>query len=112
MECELFWTLYNDMFACGIPSDHVMVFWSLEQAVERRVSRGGGGRGGGKTDAYSLVKKVACGLDSDFWGGGCCCSWTLRVEPVSSVGESLLEEEWALAEGCWGYKGAFVLMCG
>lgn len=99
MEGELLWSLYDDMFAGRIPSDHVMVFWPLEQTGGRVRARDRGEEG---THAYSLVKKVACGLDSDFCGRGCCCSWTLRVELVSSVGESLLEEEWVFAEGCWG----------
>ena len=36
MERELLWTLYDDVLSSGIPSDHVVVLWSLEKA--------GGGR--------------------------------------------------------------------
>ena len=63
MERELFWTLYDDMFACRIPSDHVMVVWTLEQAVERRVSKGG--------------RKKRAGLTRIAWSKRLPVVWTL-----------------------------------
>ena len=31
VECELLWPLYDDMVACWVPSDHVMVFGLFKQ---------------------------------------------------------------------------------
>ena len=36
MECQLLWALDNDMFACWIPANHVMVLFALEKAVEEK----------------------------------------------------------------------------
>ena len=32
MESELLWSLNDDMFTGGIPADHVVVLWPLEEA--------------------------------------------------------------------------------
>jgi hypothetical protein len=29
MESELLWSLYDDMFACRIPTNHMVVFWTF-----------------------------------------------------------------------------------
>lgn len=39
MEGELLWTLHDDVFTGGIPSDHVMVLWTLEETGETRRTR-------------------------------------------------------------------------
>jgi hypothetical protein len=33
MESELLWSLYDDMFACRIPTNHMVVFWPFEESV-------------------------------------------------------------------------------
>lgn len=46
VEGKLLWTLYDDVFAGRVPSDHVVVLWTLEEAGETRRTRyGGRGRG-------------------------------------------------------------------
>jgi len=46
VEGKLLGTFYDDVFAGGVPSDHVMVLWTLEKPGEtRREERGGGGAG-------------------------------------------------------------------
>lgn len=46
MKGELLWTLDDDVFAGGVPSDHVVVLWALEEAGGRvgGVHGGSGGR--------------------------------------------------------------------
>lgn len=45
MEGELLGTLHDDVFAGGVPSDHVVVLWTLEEAGG---DASGGGRGEGE----------------------------------------------------------------
>lgn len=46
MEGELFWTLDDDVLAGRVPSDHVMVLWTLEETGDASGEGllGGGGR--------------------------------------------------------------------
>ena len=46
VEGELLWTLHDDVFAGGVPPDHVVVLWPLEEPVD--ASGGARGRGGGR----------------------------------------------------------------
>lgn len=32
MESELLWSFYDDMFARRVPTNHVVVFWTFEEA--------------------------------------------------------------------------------
>jgi len=34
MESQLLWPFYDDVFACGIPADHVMVFWAFKETID------------------------------------------------------------------------------
>lgn len=47
MEGELLGTLHDDVFAGGVPSDHVVVLWTLEEAGGDASGGGDGGRGRG-----------------------------------------------------------------
>jgi hypothetical protein len=68
MESELLWSFYDDMFACRIPTDHMVIFGTFQEAfVWGEVVRAGGGCRE-CTYAYNFVKNVACGLASDLGG--------------------------------------------
>jgi hypothetical protein len=66
MESELLGSFYDDMFACRIPPNHMVIFRTLEE-TEKRVMRGEQ-LPRRHTYAYSFVKKVAWGLASDLGG--------------------------------------------
>ena len=34
MESELLWSFYDDMFACRIPTNHMVVFGTFQEAFE------------------------------------------------------------------------------
>jgi hypothetical protein len=34
MERKLLWSLYNDVFACRVPANHVVIFWTLQKTAK------------------------------------------------------------------------------
>ena len=68
MESELLWSFYDDMFACRIPTNHMVIFRTFEEPfffLRRLLEPVEGVK---TTYAYSFVKKVAWGLASDLGG--------------------------------------------
>jgi hypothetical protein len=35
MERKLLWSLYDDVFACRIPANHVVIFWTLQKTAKK-----------------------------------------------------------------------------
>ena len=44
MESELLWSFYDDMFACRIPTNHMVVFGTLEEAFGGKLEEDEGGK--------------------------------------------------------------------
>ena len=61
MEGKLLWTFYDDMFAGGVPSDHVMVLWTLEETGGDALGEGRGMHGG-RDLRVEFCKKGCLGL--------------------------------------------------
>jgi len=38
VKCQLFWSFNDDVFACWVPPNHVVVFWALEKTLASKVS--------------------------------------------------------------------------
>lgn len=69
MESQLFRPLDDDVLSGGVPTNHVVILGAFEEticAVGKRLAEDRVWKRG-KTDAYSFVRKVACGF-AGCWG--------------------------------------------
>jgi hypothetical protein len=35
MEGKLFWSFNNNVFACGVPPNHMVVLWTFKETLQR-----------------------------------------------------------------------------